>query len=41
MRGVLYADPHVPHAHLIRAIDAFMKADVTDLTFAGVSPETK
>ena len=35
LRGMIHAGPHVPHAHVILAIDAFMKANVTDLTFSG------
>ena len=39
--GELNAWPWVPHRDVIRAIDAFMKAQVTDLTFIGAPPQGK
>ena len=39
--GEINAWAWVPHRDVIRAIDAFMKANVTDLTFVGAPPPGK
>ena len=39
--GEINAWAWVPHADVIRAIDSFMKAKVTDLTFVGAPPPGK
>jgi biopolymer transport protein ExbD len=39
--GEINAWAWVPHADVIRAIDSFMKAQVTDLTFVGAPPPGK
>jgi len=39
--GEINGWPWVPHRDVIRAIDAFMKANVTDLTFVGAPPPGK
>jgi biopolymer transport protein ExbD len=36
--GEIHAWAWVPHAHVIKAIDAFMKAGITDITFIGAPP---
>jgi len=38
MSGEIHAWAHVPHNHVIRAIDALMKVDITDITFIGTPP---
>ena len=39
--GEINAWAWVPHADVVRVIDAFMKANVTDLTFVGAPPPGK
>jgi len=39
--GEINAWPWVPHQDVMRAIDSFMKAQVTDLTFVGAPPPGK
>jgi biopolymer transport protein ExbD len=39
--GEINAWPEVPHQDVIRTIDAFMKAEVTDITFVGTAPPGK
>mgnify|MGYP003573854009 CR=1 FL=1 len=36
--GEIHAWAWVPHRHVIKAIDAFMKAGMTDITFIGAPP---
>ena len=36
--GEIDAWADVPHGHVVRAIDAFMKAGVTEITFVGTKP---
>lgn len=37
--GEIHAWAWVPHADVIKAIDAFMAADITDITFIGAPPQ--
>ena len=37
--GEIHAWAWVPHEHVIRAIDAFMKAGIKDITFVGAPPK--
>jgi biopolymer transport protein ExbD len=39
--GEINAWPYVPHQDVIRTIDAFMKAHVTDITFVGTAEKGK